>query len=456
MRALLAAVLLVAASLPVWAQPRQNLIEYVTAAVNGDRAYTPQERAKLLSAISERFADYRFKAVPPGHPEAAQVVMRMIVEGTFDGTEPARIADVAFAAYQAIGRGAPADVVEGIALYGYRKKISADTISTWSNGYNEMAQNKVPGGVAADLVRLALEKDWDDPTFNLLKWGLVQAAKEGFDVKDFAVYVFGTLSHNPDDRPGAVTANATAYFRKLKRTHEAPKLPSYEGIFTREPFPKALYEAKPKQAPAEPAVPEPAEAVTQEAPPETPPAAPEAPKTEEPTQSERAVDAAPAPGSTAGRPKRRAPSRKPSPRENPESDSTPAQLGLAMKELWPDLNTAARSYLGTPYVWGGETHRGIDCSGLTMRSYAENKVKLPRHSSNQYHVGDKIESKSDLHEGDLVFFNTMGVGVSHVGMIVDARNRKFIEASSSRGVIITNLDQKYYLPRYLGARRVVP
>ena len=117
------------------------------------------------------------------------------------------------------------------------------------------------------------------------------------------------------------------------------------------------------------------------------------------------------------------------------------------------LDKAARSYIGTPYVWGGMTHEGIDCSALTQNSYGENKVKIPRVSRDQWQTGKKVE---DLREGDLIFFNTMGAGVSHVAMVVDPKNKKFIHASSSKGVMIADLNNKWFGQRYLGARRVVP
>jgi len=65
-------------------------------------------------------------------------------------------------------------------------------------------------------------------------------------------------------------------------------------------------------------------------------------------------------------------------------------------------------------------------------------------------------SEQRLREGDLVFFNTMGVGVSHVGLVVDAKGPRFMHASSSRGVVRDDLAKRYYKTRYLGARRVVP
>jgi len=125
-----------------------------------------------------------------------------------------------------------------------------------------------------------------------------------------------------------------------------------------------------------------------------------------------------------------------------------------MAALWPGLDATSQSYLGTPYVWGGTSHNGIDCSGLTSSTYGENRVRIPRVSRDQWKIGTPQETAA-LKNGDLVFFNTLGVGVSHVGMVVDAPRRRFIQASSSKGVTVSDLDGKYYKTRYLGARRVV-
>ena len=112
----------------------------------------------------------------------------------------------------------------------------------------------------------------------------------------------------------------------------------------------------------------------------------------------------------------------------------------------------AKKYLGVPYVWGGTTPSGFDCSGLTFYVMRENGISIPRTSETQYTAGTYV-SRSNLQPGDLVFFeNTYREGISHVGIYVG--NGQFIHAASS-GVIISNLSSSYYDSRYYGARRVI-
>src|SRR5260221_403266 len=101
-----------------------------------DPGFTASQRAELASALRERFADYGLQTSTGRRADGVQVAMTMLVEGSFDEAAPERAADVAFAAYQAVSRGAPPEVVEGIGLYGYRKKVPADRLSAWANGYH--------------------------------------------------------------------------------------------------------------------------------------------------------------------------------------------------------------------------------------------------------------------------------------------------------------------------------
>lgn len=112
----------------------------------------------------------------------------------------------------------------------------------------------------------------------------------------------------------------------------------------------------------------------------------------------------------------------------------------------------AKNLLGVPYVWGGTTKSGFDCSGFTRYVYNSSGISLNRTAAQQLGNGYKV---SELQPGDLVFFNNTYVtsaAASHVGIYIG--NNQFIHAGGN-AVQITSMSDGYYAPRYIGARRVL-
>lgn len=111
----------------------------------------------------------------------------------------------------------------------------------------------------------------------------------------------------------------------------------------------------------------------------------------------------------------------------------------------------AMSLIGTPYVWGGTTRSGFDCSGFTQYVYSGSGISIPRTSYSQFASGTSV-SRNNLSPGDLVFFDTDGPGASHVGIYIGGGS--FVHAANPRrGVITSSLNESYYASHYLGARR---
>ncbi|WP_248137726.1 C40 family peptidase [Bacillus infantis] len=115
-----------------------------------------------------------------------------------------------------------------------------------------------------------------------------------------------------------------------------------------------------------------------------------------------------------------------------------------------NLAANAKKYIGVPYVWGGSTPKGFDCSGYLKYVFQKSsKPSIPRTVSEIYTKGVKV-SKPQV--GDLVFFETYKPGASHAGIYIG--NNQFIHSSSSKGVSISSMNNSYWFPRYLGAKRI--
>ena len=139
-----------------------------------------------------------------------------------------------------------------------------------------------------------------------------------------------------------------------------------------------------------------------------------------------------------------------------EAAPTVADSWLAIPAAAPaDASRAAQvvsiamQYLGVPYVWGGASPSGFDCSGLTSFVYAQIGISLPHYAAAQYGYGVPV-SRDDLQPGDLVFFH----GLGHMGMYIGGGS--FIHAPHTGDVVkISSIYEGYYTANWVGARRVL-
>lgn len=137
-------------------------------------------------------------------------------------------------------------------------------------------------------------------------------------------------------------------------------------------------------------------------------------------------------------------------RPAPEKPAAASVSGYntVVNQLWG----AHSEWKGTPYVLGGNGMNGIDCSALTQIVFRDFfGEELPRNTRNQLQEGSGVR-RDFIRPGDLIFFRT-GRGVLHVGIAME--DGDFLHASTSSGVMISNLGERYWATRYIGARRIL-
>ncbi len=117
------------------------------------------------------------------------------------------------------------------------------------------------------------------------------------------------------------------------------------------------------------------------------------------------------------------------------------------------VTSTALGLRGVPFVEGGTTPSGFDCSGFTSYVFQQHGVALPRLAADQYRVGSAIDPDA-IEAGDLLFFTTVAPGASHVALAIGGD--EFVHAPSERGQVrVERLSSSYWSRRFLGARRVV-
>jgi len=125
-----------------------------------------------------------------------------------------------------------------------------------------------------------------------------------------------------------------------------------------------------------------------------------------------------------------------------------SEADIKNEKLYQFIN----EWYGVPYKYAGRSKSGIDCSGLTATLYLQVYKKMISPSTKALVEEVKKIKQNDLKEGDLVFFNTNGKSISHVGVYL--QNDKFVHASTKKGVMISDMNEPYFKKTYVSSGRV--
>jgi hypothetical protein len=380
------------------------LVDIIRERLAEDSAFTSEEREQYVSAIQQELGMYARDSVQGERKEEGlSVLLHVVMEASFDNVSVEKAARTASAAYKAVRRGSSPAAVRGLALYGFERDVSENSLEAWASGYRSCVASGVPHYIAADLVHAAVENDWDIFTYNTLRLGLIDATKSGYEAEHVHIYLVGHFLAG-EKEPGRVVSETLRYFRKIVRTRENPELPEYHGTFIpRKPVPIEEDEEAEKGSPPEP-----------ESSPEV----------------------------------------KTQPQEVPEPEEE-SQRPFFYSSILVKLEATYESFLGVPFVWRGETSRGTDCSGLVHAVFAEIGMDLPHTILKQWETGKPV-SHHELRRGDIIFFRSPGSGVSHVGIMVEPLSGRFLHVSPSHGVTFSYLTDRHFRARFAGGRRVIP
>jgi cell wall-associated NlpC family hydrolase len=135
----------------------------------------------------------------------------------------------------------------------------------------------------------------------------------------------------------------------------------------------------------------------------------------------------------------------------------PVKKEVSVSEPTQSVLKSALRYKGTRYKYGGTTKRGMDCSGLIYVAFTDNDISVPRSTDQLRSYGEWVDLKQ-VTTGDLVFFATRKNSrkVNHVGLVTEVMDGdlRFIHASTSKGVIESNLSERYWYFAFVQARRI--
>lgn len=374
-----------------WASSTDRVKEII------ERECVNLKKERLTRLIRLEFAKELQKDL---EPELLKIMEGVIKRADFDGISEAKTSGIIRLVYDAYKQGAPLEYLDEIFDVAYAKAISAGQLASAANALEGFNDSDVPRDVFEEFVYHSMEEAWSPEAVPVLSRGLIYGVERGLTPERVAIAIMVEVDQGglKKKSAGAIVSEAVKFVRNIEPQKWRPPAPEKEA--------KAMDEKEKRDL-----------LLRQEA--------------------EKARQRA----------EREA-------RRGIELEALKQRLTTGAKQAPRDMGklySAVEGFLGVPYRFGGDSEDGIDCSAFTRRVYRKIGLELPRTAREQAGVGLVV---TDAGPGDLVFFDTSIMGViSHVG--VGLEDGVFAHASKSKGVTKSSLKERYYMKRYVKAKRIL-
>jgi len=431
-------------------------------------------KEKLYGLIEEQLGALLEKGPSP---DLLKITEGVVKRTDFDGIAEEKTVEIIGLVHGAFKKGAPLDFLDEIFDVAYVNTISVDQLTAAANALKEFHDSDVPQDIYEEFVYHSIENGWEPVWVPVLSRGLIYGVERGLSAEKVALIIMldvknGECRNKPPEqvvlesiklvrekepknwKPLSEVEKETARKKDKQRALEQKKRELDNNIDQKErAFAQAQSELKElREYPAEKGTDVDVEKLNRDLERLLKNLQGEITKYQnqrgnivaELEATKKVVDQ-----QQAARDRERRTKRERELTKTQEHVNTAGRSGRLNRDK---LTAAVDRYIGTPYRFGGDSERGIDCSAFTRRVYRSQNVELPRNSREQARVCTSV-AYSSVRTGDLIFFDTsINGGISHVGVYLG--NNTFAHASSSKGVTRSSLKEKYYVKRFVKGGRV--